>query len=76
MKNKYWAIMRNGDVILTTVEAAEEGSFEKAIVQRNKWAMHYTNDQITVAPLQRRAQAEQRSIHGNTEARGWLLTTQ
>lgn len=70
MNNKYWAVMRNGETILTTAEADKDG-YDYAIKQRNGWARYYTGDQITVEPLKRRAQSEQVSPHGRSEARGW-----
>lgn len=71
MNNKYWAIMRNGETILTTMENENDASFAEAVKVRNSWARHYTDDKITVEPLRRRAQAEQVSPHGRTEPRGW-----
>lgn len=70
MNKKYWAVMRNGETVLTTVEADEAG-LAYAIAQRNGWARVYTDDKITIVPLKRRAQAVQVSPHGRTEAREW-----
>ncbi len=68
---KYYAIMRNGATILTTVKMDAAASHEEAVAQRNKWAAYYDQDRISIIEIDRRAQAEQKSIHGVTEARGW-----
>lgn len=71
MNNRYWAVMKNGEAVLTTIEADADKAYDQAVKMRNTWARYYTGDVITVEPLRRRAQAEQVSAHGRTEARGW-----
>lgn len=69
--SKYYAIMRNDETILSTVKIADDGSQEEAERLRSGWALHFTDDVITIREIARRAQAEQLSVHGVTEARGW-----
>jgi len=62
---------KNGDAVLTTIEADADKVYEQAVKMRNASTTHYTNDAITIQPLRHRAQAKQVSVHGRMEARGW-----
>ena len=75
MDKKYLAVMRNGEHVLTTVEADDPNGVAYIRGQRDRWALHYTNDMITIASLKRRAQSAQVSSHGRTEARGWEFSS-
>ena len=68
---KYYAIMRDGEFVVTTILNESPASREEAQAMCKKWALLYPGNRYTVEPLQQRSQAEQNSFFGKTEARGW-----
>jgi hypothetical protein len=69
--SKYYAVMKNGETVITTILNEGDHSYDEAVKCMNKWAAYYTDDKITLGTLKQRSQAEQKSFHGLTEARGW-----